>query len=219
MLKRILGQAPFNVSFEEDVLVVPGKSTEISLLFENESEYDLPLSCLFRIESSLKIDCLEFDIVLPAEGKTKKTLVFSLGDDEKIIGGENVCELEIIDRILDTKTVYELEIKGEMAYKCSELISEAFLPSDEAVFTRNGRFFANKDEIIAIEIPTSEETETQLSVISGKVRNFHDGQTIKLDAGLNRIIFDMEQDGCFEFVNSVSGDRMFCRTLNPKYYI
>ena len=219
MLKKVLGQAPFDVKLCEDIIIVPEREAKAVLLFENASEYDLPLSCSLTLDSSIRVDCLKFDAVLPAEGKTEKSLCFSLPKDTKIIGGIAVCELEIIDRILDSKVIYELEIKTEMAYKCCEVVNQAFLPSEDILFTRCGRFFANRDEIIALEIPTMEKSEIELSVTSGKIRNFADGQIIELDTGLNRLIFDMEEDGSFEFKNPVSGDKVLTRTLSPKYYI
>lgn len=219
MLKRILGEAPYRVLLEGKATVVPDRKTTLVLVFESSIEYDLPLSCSLKITSSLRTDMCEFDVVLPAEGKTKKELAFTVPKEAKIIGGVSVAELEIIDRILDSRTVYELELSGEMAYKCSNSENEAFAASCDAVYTRDGRFFGNKGEIISLEIPMMSETETELSVISGIVRDFADGQIIHPTQGLNRILFEMQEDACFEFVNPVSGEKMLLQTLNTKYYI
>ncbi len=219
MLKRILGEAPYKVSLEGKANVVPDRKTTLVLIFESSIEYDLPLSCSMTITSSLRADVCEFDVVLPAEGKTKKTVTFTVPDDAKIIGGVSVAELEIIDRILDSRTVYEFELSGEMAYKCSNNENEVFTASYEVVYTRDGRFFGNTGEIISLEIPVMTETEAEISVISGVINGYADGQKIPLTQGLNRVSFEISGDTCFELVDPVSGQKMFLQTLSTKYYI
>ncbi len=219
MLKRILGTSPYKVSLEGNTFIVPGKKTAVNLIFKSQTEYDLPLSCSLFISSSAKVDMCEFDVMLPAEGKTTQRLVFDVPSGRKIVGGDYVAELEIIDRVLDSKTVYELELFEEMAYKCGDSYDSAFSVSDGAVYTRNGRFFGNKGEIVSLEIPVMEDKETELSVISGRIADFADGQKIKLTQGINRLVFEMKDDTSFELVNPSSTQVMLLQTLNPKFYI
>ena len=219
MLKRILGEAPYDVFLDGSALVVPYKRTELTLVFVSKTEYDLPLSCFFRLSGSIKTDICEFDVVLPAEGKTKQQIVLTLQEDAKIVGGESLAELEIIDRLLDSKTVYELELMGEMAYMCVKDKNVSFFPSDGAVYTRNGRFFGNRGEYISLEIPVMEQTETELSVISGKITDLSDGHKIVLTPGINRILLKMEEDTSFELVNPSGGQTVFLKTVNPEFFI
>lgn len=219
MLKRILGTSPYEVSLEGSTLIVPYKKTTINLVFKSKTEYDLPLSCSLRISSSIEVDMCEFDVILPAEGKTEQRIVFNVPDNWKFVGGEMVVELEMIDRVLDSKTVYELVLFGEMAYRCSASMADAFTASDDAVYTRNGRFFGNKGELVSLEIPAMEDKETELSLIYGQISGFADGQKIALSQGLNRLVFEMRDDASFEFVNPSSTQTMSLQTLNPKFFI
>lgn len=219
MLKKILGQAPFDVVLCGDVFISPDRKSTVQLLFSNDTEYDLPLCCTLRLCSSVNTDKISFDVILPAMGNTRETICFSQRPDEKIFGGTKICELEILDSIFDSKTEYEFDVNCEMSYKCLEEKNVLFSASDEGLFTREGRFFANRGETVSLEIPSMSETEIELSVISGEILDFSDGQRIKLDTGLNRLSFTMSDDGCFEFKNPVSGDGIFIETLNPKHFI
>ncbi len=219
MLKKILGQAPFDVALCGDVFLSPDRKSTVQLLFSNDTEYDLPLSCTLRLCPSVNADKISFDVILPAMGNTHEKISFSQKQGEKIFGGTKICELEILDGIFDSKTEYEFEINCEMSYRCLEGQNLLFSSSDEGLFTREGRFFANRGESVLLEIPSMTETEIELSVISGEIRDFSDGQKIKLDTGLNRLCFTMDDDGSFEFKNPISGNRIFIETLNPKYFI
>lgn len=219
MLKKILGEAPFDVTLEAEVVLSPDKCACGTLVFQNSTEYDLPLSCSLKILTSVKADRCEFDVIVPAEGNTRHDISFSVSKDAKILGGKSVCELEIIDGVLDSKTVYELETVCEMSYKCCVGAGDIFDTSDDVVFSRDGVFFANSDEVIAMEIPRLEKTEMELCILSGSIKNYQNGQIIELSEGLSRLYFEVEEDGSFEFLSSGSGEKIFLETLSPKYFI
>ena len=112
----------------------------------------------------------------------------------------------------------ELSTRGESAYKCAG-INDGFSASDNTLFTSCGRFFANKDEAVFIEIPCMEDTEYRLCILSGKIKKQNNGDLLKLTSGLNRIIFEMSQDGSFEFQDTVSGEAVYADTINTKHFI
>ena len=218
MLKKILGQAPFDVELSKDVVIIPGKKTVVKLLFSNISEYDLPLSCSLDFSTSVEVDKTAFDIVVPADGKTECELVFSKDKNARMFSGCGISELEIIDRIFDSRTLYEFEIVCEAAYKCADA-DDGFAPSDEILFTSGGRFFANKRETVFIQIPLMEEKEYKLHILSGKIKNRGDGDIIELSQGINKISFEMLEDGSFELCDPSSEERVHPDTLNTKYFI
>lgn len=218
MLKKILGEAPFDVSLEKRIIITPGKKTVTTLLFSNTSEYDLPLSCSLNFSVSIDTDKTAFDVTVPAEGNTSVSLIFSKDADSRMFTGKGIAELEIVDRIFDSKTLYEFEILCESAYKCAG-INDGFSASDNTLFTSCGRFFANKDEAVFIEIPCMEDTEYRLCILSGKIKKQNNGDLLKLTSGLNRIIFEMSQDGSFEFQDTVSGEAVYADTINTKHFI
>lgn len=219
MLKRILGQAPFDVSLSERIIVVPGQKSRARLVFTGDSEYDLPLSCNLDVNGFVKVDASSFDVMVPAGGKSESELVFSASPDSMILGGEKVFSLEIIDRIFDTKTEYELSIRCEMGYKCSLSKEEAFEKTDTPLYSRSGVFFGNKGEIISLEIPCENETEIKIAVLSGKIKDVPDGKSIHLNTGVNRLFFEMQQDGSFELCDVTSDETIYLDTINPKYFI
>lgn len=218
MLKKILGEAPFDVELDKKVLIVPGKKTNVKLFFSNISEYDLPLSCSLTFSTSAKVDKTAFDIVVPADGNTEYELVFSADANARMFTGVGIAELEICDRIFDSKTLYEFEIICEAAYKC-EALSDGVAPSEDVLFTSGGRFFANKGETVFAEIPLMENSEYRLKVFSGKVKDKNDGDVISLSSGLNRLVFEMLHDGSFEFCDVTSDETVYLDTINPKYFI
>ena len=218
MLKKILGEAPFDVFLDKPVVIVPGKKTLVKLLFSNISEYDLPLSCSLAFLTSVEADRSEFDIVVPADGKTECELIFSKDPASRMFSGCGIAELEIVDRILDSRTLYEFEIMCESAYSCVEK-NEGFTPTDCMLFTNGGRFFANKGETVVLEIPLIEPAEHKLCVISGKIKDRNNGEVLKLTAGINRLLFEMSEDGSFEFRNTSNDELVYHDTLNTKYFI
>ena len=218
MLKKILGQAPFDVELSEKIAITPGKKSSFTLLFSNISEYDLPLSCSLSFSTSVEADKTKFDITVPANGKTECSLTFSMDADSRMFSGCGIAELEILDRIFDSKTLYELEFFCEAAYKCAES-KDDFSPSDDTLFTRKGRFFANRGETVFVEIPLAEDKEYKLAIPSGKIKNKNDGDILRLSPGLNRLSFEMLEDGSFELINPVSDETAFADTINTKYFI
>lgn len=219
MLKKILGEAPFDAFLSEEIVLSPDKKCKAEMTFSNISEYDLPLSCNIRMNSFAKIDKAEFDIILPADGNTSEILAFSVPTDSRIYGGIKVCELEILDRIFDSKTLYEIEFAVESAYKCVDKKEDAFCPSQDMLFTRNGMFYGNRSECVCLEVPSLEEAELELHVISGKIKGFKDSDVVKLEKGMNRLCFEMEDDGSFEFRNLQNGGKIYPDTINPEYFI
>lgn len=218
MLKKILGEAPFDIELDKSVIITPCKKTVIKLLFSNISEYDLPLSCSLDFTTSVEVDKTKFDIIVPADGKTECELVFSKDIGSRIFSGCGIAELEIIDRIFDSRTLYEFEIFCEAAYKCGDA-DDGFVPSEEILFTNGGRFFANKKETVFIQIPVMEEKEYGLHILSGNIKNQSDGDIIKLSQGINKISFEMLEDGSFELCDVSSEETAFPDTLNTKYFI
>ena len=218
MLKKILGQAPFDVELSGRITITPGKKSLVTLLFSNVSEYDLPLSCSLNFSTSVEADKTKFDITLPADGKTQCDLTFSKDTDSRMFCGCGIAELEILDRIFDSRTLYEFDIFCEAAYKCAEN-KDDFSPSDEALFTRNGRFFANKGETVFMEIPLARDEEYKLSIPSGKIKNKNDGDILKLTSGLNKLSFEILEDGSFDLKNPVSDEKVYIDTINTKYFM
>lgn len=218
MLKKILGEAPFDVELDTDIVLTPGKKTTVKLLFSNISEYDLPLSCNLVFSTSVDVDKTSFDITVPADGKTECELTFSKDIDSRMFSGCGIAELEIVDRIFDSRTLYEFEVLCEAAYKCSEK-DDGFSPSDETLFTNRGRFFANSGERVFLEIPLMQSAEYTLFVCSGKIRDKKSGDVMSLAQGLNRICFEMLEDGSFELCDSLSEETVYPDTLNTKYFI
>lgn len=219
MLKKILGQAPFEIELCEGVVVSPDKMQKAEFVFRNDSEYDLPLSCNIKPNSFVAVDKSSFDVMLPAEGVTSVGIVFSVSDSSKIFGGSKICELEIVDRIFDSRTEYEFEVSCELAYKCENGGENEFLQTENVFFSRNGRIYANSGEVVSLELSSLEESELLIHVVSGKIKDFKDGEKIRLIPPLNRLCFEMEEDGSFEFQNPVSLEVVYPDTLNPKHFI
>ncbi|MBE6682142.1 MAG: hypothetical protein E7600_07655 [Ruminococcaceae bacterium] len=218
MLKKILGQAPFDVSLDKKVIITPGKKCSVTLLFSNDTEYDLPLSCSLNFTTSADVDKSSFDVVLPAEGKTQVQIVFSKETDSKLFSGKGIAELEILDRIFDSKTLYEFELLTESAYKCGD-VKEGFTPTESMLFTGGGVFFANKGETVFVEIPLMEEAQYRLGILSGSIKGRKDGDILRLSSGLNRLLFEMEDDGSFVILDSSSDEPAYPDTLNTQYFI
>ena len=218
MLKKILGEAPFDIELDKKIVITPGKKMSVKLLFKNVSEYDLPLSCSLDFSVSADVDKTKFDIVVPADGNTECELVFSKDKDSRMFSGMGFAELEITDRIFDSRTLYEFEILCEAAYKCAEG-KDGFAPTDETFFTNKGRFFANKGETVFVEIPLMESAEYRLCVVSGKTKDRTDGETLNLSAGLNKLSFTMLEDGSFELQNASNDETIYPDTIGTKYFI
>lgn len=218
MLKKILGQAPFDVSLDRKVVITPGKKCAVTLLFSNDSEYDLPLSCSLNLTTSADVDKSSFDVVLPAQGKTQVPIVFSKETDSKLFSGKGIAELEILDRIFDSKTLYEFEILTEAAYKCGDK-NEGFSPTKGVLFTNGGTFFGNKGETVYVEIPLMEHAEYSLGILSGRIKNKKNGDILGLSAGLNKLCFEMEDDGSFVLLNLSNDEPAYPDTLNTQYFI
>lgn len=218
MLKKILGEAPFDVELSKNIVITPGKKTAVKLLFSNISEYDLPLSCNLTFSTSVEVDRTAFDIVVPADGKTECELVFSKDTASRMFSGRGIAELEILDRIFDSRTLYEFEIMCEAAYKCTEK-EDGFAPSDETLFTNGGRFFANCGETVSLEIPLMNDAEYKLHIISGEIEGKNDGDMLKLPAGLCKLYFKMLRDGSFELCDASNEETIYPDTLNTKYFI
>lgn len=218
MLKKILGEAPFDVELDKKVIITPGKKTSVKLLFNNISEYDLPLSASINFSVSAEVDKTRFDIIVPADGKTECVLTFSKDKASRMFSGIGIAELEIIDRIFDSKTLYEFDIVCEAAYKCAEE-TEGFEASEDVVFTNKGRFFANKGETVFVQVPLMEAVQYKLFVLSGKIKDKADGEILNLTPGLNKLCFTMLEDGSFEFRDPSSDETVYPDTLNTKYFI
>ena len=218
MLKKILGEAPFDAGLSKKVVITPGKKTAVKLLFSNISEYDLPLSCSLVFSTSVEVDKTAFDIVVPADGKTECELVFSVDTDARMFTGDSVAELEIVDRIFDSRTLYEFEVFCEAAYKCGDT-DDGFLPTGDVLFTNGGRFFANCGETVFLEIPLMEEKEYRLHILSGKIRDKSDGDIFRLSQGLGRLSFEMLEDGSFELCDTSNDETVYPDTLNTKCFI
>ncbi len=214
MLKKYLGEAPFDVLLDGEILLSPDKKCTVYLDFVNDTEYEYPLCCKIRLNSSIEVDKTDFDVTLPAEGNTRQPLVFSLPKDSKLTGGEKICELLISDRIFDSKTEYEFEVRCEMTFKCREKDG-----SDQTLCSRNGVFLANKGERVEIQLALLEEKTVLLHITSGAVKGYDDGASITLSGGLNRLSFEMQEDGSFEFLDAVRCEKIYLDTLNPKYFI
>ena len=135
-----------------------------------------------------------------------------------MFSGCGFAELEIIDRIFDSKSLYEFEIVCEAAYKCADE-EDGFIPTDETLFTNKGRFFANKDESVYLEIPLMENAEYKLSILSGKIKDKADGEILTLGVGLNKLSFTMFEDGSFEFQNPSNDETIYPDTIGTKYFI
>lgn len=214
MLKKYLGQAPFDVALDDDIIVSPDRKYTAFLEFKNDTEYEYPLCCKIRMSSCLKVDKTEFDVILPAEGNTRVPLTFSYPDDARFMGGEKLCELEITDSIFDSKSEYEFQVKCEMAFLCLENDS-----TGETLYSRNGTFFVNKGERVSLQLPVIQDKTVLLHIVSGKIKGYADGQEVLLAEGLCRLCFEMENDGCFEFYSPETGQKVFLDTLNPEYFI
>ena len=135
-----------------------------------------------------------------------------------MFSGEGIAELEIIDRIFDSRTLYEFDIFCEAAYKCAGE-GDGFAPSEDIVFTRHGRFYANSGETVFVEIPVMDSAEYNLCLLSGKIKGRSDGEILKLDAGLNKLSFTMLEDGSFELQNSSNDETVYPDTIGTKYFI
>lgn len=218
MLKKILGEAPFDIALDKKIVITPGKKTSVKLLFSNISEYDLPLSCSLSFSVSAEVDKAKFDIIVPADGKTECELTFSKDKDARMFSGRGIAELEIVDRIFDSRTLYEFDIFCEAAYKCAEE-ADGFKGAEETVFTRHGRFYANSGETVFAEIPLMESTEYSLRLLSGKIEGRSDGEMLKLTAGLNKLSFTMLEDGSFELVDPLNDETVYPDTIGTKYFI
>ncbi len=219
MLKKILGEAPFDVTVNGEIRVSPQKGSKMNLEFVNDSEYDMPLSCSVAVQFFIKVDKSRFDIILPAEGKTSSEIAFSVSPDSKIFGGRSVCEIEISDRIFDSKTVYEAETVCEMSFKCCDKVSDAFTACGELLFSHDGVIFGNKGEFVSLEILCTRQTEVILGIPDGAVKDCFDGQRLVLTEGLNKIVFEFIGDGGILFLDPSSEEKTYLTTLSPKYFI
>jgi len=219
MLKKILGEAPFDVAVNGRIRVSPQKDSKTDFQFVNDSEYDMPLSCSVSVQSFIKVDKSRFDIILPAEGKTSSEISFSVSPDSKIFGGQSVCEIEISDRIFDSKTVYEAEAVCEMSFKCCDKASDAFTACDELLFSHDGVIFGNKGEFVSLEILCTQQTDVTLGISGGAVKDYSDGQRLVLTEGLNKIVFEFIGDGGISFLDPSSEETIYLTTLSPKYFI
>lgn len=218
MLKKILGEAPFDVTLDKSVVITPGKNTDVRLFFSNDSEYDLPLSVKFNFDVSTEVDKTQFDVTVPAEGNTRVMLVFSKNPDAMIFTGLGIGEIEISDRVFDTRTIYEFEIISEAAYKCADFC-DGFSQTDDVLFTRNGMFFANKGETVFLEVPLNEDENYKIHIVSGKIKDIADEDLIELKKGLNRLSFEMQEDGSFEFLNPENDEKIHSDSVNTKCFI
>ncbi len=197
----------------------PDKKSTSKLIIKNGTEYDYPLACRFTVPLFVKVSKPAFDLVAPAEGVTHSDVDFFVSDDAKIVGGKKVCEIEISDGIFDSKTLYEADIVMEMAYCCRTEKEELFSKSSDTSYTRGGVFFANCGETVVLQIPLMEKKEICINLLSGKIKDKDCVFTIQLDAGLNRVCFEMAEDGSFEFLCPDSGERLFCETVKPECFI
>ena len=200
------------------VVITPGKKTCVRLLFSNDSEYDLPLSVKLSFSLSADVDKTQFDVTVPAEGNTEIPLTFSKQEDCKMFMGTSVGEIEITDRIFDSKTVYEFDVICEAAYKCADPL-DGFSPSNQALYSRNGTFFANSDETVFMEIPLSESAKYRLHIISGRINGYENDDIIALKFGLNKLCFEMQKDGSFEFLKTENDEKIYTDTINTKYFL
>ncbi len=218
MLKKILGEAPFEISLKGNAAVSCNKKCDLTLVFENTGEYDYPVSCTVRIHSLLKADKTDFDIVVPAEGRTEQKIVFCSPNGAKISGGKKLCELALCEGVFESKSEYEFELAEEMAYKCCLDKERAAERSDEVLFSRDGVFFGNKGEVIAAFPLCLEEKQVRIDILSGSIKEYENGDIIKLVPPLSLLCFEFAEDGSFEFSDPATGEKVYLETLNPKYF-
>lgn len=225
MLKKILGDAPFEVEVEKNIVLTPGEKKNVEFVFRNETEYDLPLSCGFKFYSNIKCDKSFFDIIVPANGKTKENVCFYAEKNERVFFGNNVCELKICDGVLESESDYELLIFCEMSYICIDHEKSSDNGEENFYFTRNGSFFANGNEKVTFKIPTAEKMNVTLETLSGKTGvicvngkkcNTHKSADIELKEGLNVVSVSMKEDGSFALSDFSGKIGTFLDTINAK---
>lgn len=222
MIKRVLGNAPFEISCNDTVLL-PGKTREVVISLSNDTEYDLPLSFRFEFNSKVKCDLSAFNIVVPAEGNTQKTLKFEVDQGDKIFTAEHLCNIKVHDGVLESESDYELILPCEMAFKYSNEQND-FSPADEVYFTRDGAFFINKDEFICLEIPLSEQEIITIEKDEAKALVFVDGKVadnreIMLHEGLNKLCIKACCDQKIELFDKYSMQKIYLNTLNPMIFL
>ncbi len=222
MIKKILGNAPFDISCN-DVVLVPGKTKKLTFRITNDTEYDLPLEFCLGFSSAVKSELSSFNVIVPADGNTVKGLKLDLDEQSKIFTSEHLCEVKIRDGVLESESDYEMLILCEMAYKCTEVMND-FSPTEEKYFTSNGSFFINKDECICLEIPLAEEKTVSLEKDEKDVSVWLDKtQTapiaIKLHAGLNRLCIKANDDMSFSFYDKNSMQKIYLNTLNTEFFL
>ena len=210
MLNRILGEIPFDVSLRGSFAVSPDRECKLLLVFENTGEYDYPASCSIAIHSLIRIDSPQFDIVIPAEGKTEKTLTFSLPRDVRLCGGEKICEIEISEGVFDSKAQFEFNICEEMLYECQG--------QERGVFcSRDGVFFGNKGEKMKIIFACLEKKDICVEIHSGNLGEYKNGDIIKLSPPMTAFECSFSEDSSFCFINVSDGERTFTQTVNPAF--
>ncbi len=222
MIKKILGNAPFDISCGQAVLV-PGKTKNIDFRLSNDTEYDLPLKFVLSFSSTVKSDLSEFNVVVPAGGNTKKTLKLDVDRNDKIFFSEHLCEIKIHDGVLNSESDYEIAFPCEMAYKCTDKENN-FTATNEVYFTSEGTFFANSNECICLEIPLAEQMIISTEKNQTETRTMLDGvqvnsREIKLHPGLNKLCIKMFCDGKIEFFDTESMQKIFLNTINPMYFL
>lgn len=225
MLKKILGDAPFEVNVERKVVLTPGEKTNVEFVFRNETEYDLPLCCSFNFYSNIKCDKKIFDITVPANGKTKETVGFYTQTSDRLFFGKNLCELKIRDGVLESESDYELLIFCEMSYSCKSERCDSDDVKEHCFFTRGGVFFANAGENVKVKIPTAEKKNVVIDTLSGKMLSVfvcgkeckaEKSTEIELCEGLNEVLINMKEDGNFAFSDFSGNTGLFLDTINAK---
>ena len=210
MLNKILGGIPFDVSLKGNFAVSPVRECKLGLVFENSGEYDYPVLCRIKIHSLIRVDSPEFDIVVPAEGKTEKTLTFSLAEDVRLCGGEKLCELEISEGVFDSKALFEFNVCEEMLYECRG--------RDRGVFcSRDGVFFGNKGEKMKIVFACLDGKDVCVETHSGSLEEYKNGDTIKLFPPMTAFECSFREDTSFSFTNPSNGERAYIETVNPTF--
>lgn len=226
MLKKILGDACFDISIKEGKrLLLPGKALCVTLCFSNDTEYDLPLSCTLTLPRTVKCDRCEFDVILPAEGNTEQTMVFSVSENELSFCGQSICEIKICDRVFSFESSYELELHTEMAYKCSLPQDNGSNKSNGVLFSRGGTIYANKGERISMQIIALQETDIHAVYEKGFIHSLNlcgkrtESDTIHLSVGCNSLYFDALCDGELHFESVSNDEAIFLDTINPINFV
>ena len=216
MLKKILSQSSLEISLKSgNAILTPSKTADIVLHFENNTEYDMPLSVNIALPIGVNVDTALFDITVPALGNTQKTLVFDVKSDALMFFGQGVVEISAFDRVLENRDVFELNLLCEMSYKCD----------GESLFSRNGVFYINTGETLEIQFAPMEQKDVSLCVLSGNLLSIklnsmpvENISKITLQRGVNKFFVTSKKEASFCFTDINTDTGAFINTINSKNF-